>query len=103
MKISTKWLAGALLFSATVAQAEVRYQLTDLGTLGGKNSFDNSINNLGQVVGQANLADGSSHAFLYSGGPLVDLRTLGGTSSTAAAINDHSVIVGSASTAGNLT
>lgn len=71
---------------------------TDLGTLGGLNSFANAINDAGQVVGGASTLGGDTHAFVYSGGSLLDLGTLGGNSSVAYDINNHGVIVGSAAT-----
>ena len=61
-------------------------RMYDLGTLGGTNinhggiatitSFATDINNLGQVVGQAAVPDGSQHAFLYHNGMMTDLNDL---------------------------
>ena len=54
-----------------------RYFLTDLGTLGGTESFAYGINDKGQVVGSSRLAgDTSTHAFLYSNGKMTDLSPL---------------------------
>lgn len=72
------------------------YQIIDLGTLGGDQSSASDVNNLAQVVGFADLPDGTHHAFLYSGGPLQDLGTLGGAYSSASAINDNGQIAGTA-------
>src|ERR1039458_9086707 len=53
--------------------------ITDLGTLGGTQSWASGINASGQVVGSAQIAgDATWHAFLYSGGIMTDLGTLGG-------------------------
>lgn len=69
----------------------VRYEVTDLGTLGGPgtNSFGYDINNEGWVAGSGNLtADGPQHSFLWYGrGPLIDLGTLGGPNSEPGGLN----------------
>jgi probable HAF family extracellular repeat protein len=54
-----------------------RYFVTDLGTLGGTESFAYAINDVGQVVGQSSTAgDASTHSFLYSNGRMTDLYPL---------------------------
>ena len=45
-----------------------RYNVTDLGTLGGETSQANAINNAGQVVGGASTKSGNNHAFLWRPG-----------------------------------
>lgn len=78
--------------------------LTELGTLGGDDSFAYSINASGQIVGRSSTArNASSRAFLYSGGAMSDLGTLGGNNSFAQGINDSGQVVGSANIAGNAT
>ena len=75
------------------------YTIVDLGTLGGSSSEANAINAKGEVVGSAQLADGTSHAVLWDPGQAgKDLGTLGGSSSTALAINLLGEIVGSSDT-----
>jgi probable HAF family extracellular repeat protein len=50
---------------------------SDLGTLGGTNSWASGINDRGAVVGGAHLAgDATSHAFLWNRGTMTDLGTL---------------------------
>ncbi len=54
-----------------------RYFITDLGTLGGTESFAYAINDSGQVVGLSTIAgDAAVHSFLYSNGKVTDLYPL---------------------------
>ena len=57
------------------------------------------MNNLGQVVGRADTADGGFHAFLWDGRKMHDLGTLGGAASAAVDINDDGQVIGIADTA----
>lgn len=80
--ILTSIAASSLLATLTLAQPPRRYNVTDLGTLGGggTNSTATDINSQGWVAGSSNLtAGGPQHAFLWYGrAPLHDLGTLGG-------------------------
>ncbi|MCU1283886.1 MAG: hypothetical protein JWO13_236 [Acidobacteriales bacterium] len=66
----------------------------DLGTLGGDGSIASDINNSGQIVGEAQRADGNIHPALFINGQVQDLGTLGGLEGHASAINDSGSIVG---------
>jgi probable HAF family extracellular repeat protein len=80
----------ALLSSA---QAQHRYTVTDLGTLGGNDSDAEALNNKGHVVGMAAPAnDNFMHAFLYNG-QMHDLGTIG-QFSIAYSINNRDEMVG---------
>ena len=68
--------------------------VTQLGTLGGANSYATAVNDSGQVVGHAATASGYDNAFLEIGGVMQDLGTLDGGCSYAYGINDSGVIVG---------
>jgi probable HAF family extracellular repeat protein len=71
--------------------------LFDLGTLGGAESTATSLNDRGQVVGYASVANGHDHAFLWENGAMSDLGTLaGGDVSRAHDINNHGEVVGEA-------
>jgi probable HAF family extracellular repeat protein len=91
----------AYLDDAYLTQHAVRWtpNLTDMGTLGGKNSGANQINASGFVVGWADIPNNRSHAALW--GPHTkasDLGTLGGKTSSANGINTQGDAVGSSQT-----
>jgi probable HAF family extracellular repeat protein len=62
-----------------------------------------AMNDLGQLVGSADKADFSSHAFVWKndGSPFLDLGTLGGDFSDGYAINASGQVAGCSYTAGN--
>ena len=64
-----------------------------LGTLGGRHSYAQAVNDSGSVVGSSTNRNGYLNAFLYSGG-MVNLGTLGGTTSAAYDINSAGSVVG---------
>jgi len=76
--------------------------MKDLGTLSGRFSGAEAINDRGEVTGFADTAGGAaSHAFVWSPWRgMKDLGTLGGTFSGAAAINDRGEVTGGADTTG---
>ncbi len=80
----------------SAVQAASPYVVTDLGSLDGRDSQANAINNLGQILGKTGVTNVSymgqpEHPFLYSGGVMIDLGTSGGM---AWAINNSGQIVG---------
>ncbi|HEY0996708.1 MAG TPA: FG-GAP-like repeat-containing protein, partial [Gemmatimonadaceae bacterium] len=75
-------------------------QAIDLGTLGGAYAQANDVNDAGQVVGQAQLADGSHHAFLWENGVMKDLGAPAGKTTNANGINKWGVVVGTVSGSG---
>lgn len=89
----------------TTSPAATRYEVTDLGSLGGEYRWAGGINAAGQVVGDSTTAPGQepnspgTHAFLWDRGTMTDLGTLGGDMSTAIDINDAGQVVGFSETA----
>lgn len=69
---------------------------SDLGTLGGLFGSARDINSAGQVVGSAECASRTNHAFVWDPTTRVmqDLGTLGGNTSEADAINDRGEVAG---------
>jgi probable HAF family extracellular repeat protein len=99
----------ALPLSSAVITTSVRassrsYTATELGILSGPFSQARSINNIGQIVGEASVGseDIPVHAFLYQDGIMTDIGTFGGQYSYAFAINNSGQITGQASYPGDL-
>jgi len=96
MKMNYGTLAAGLLAALAVTlapPASSQAQATGLGTLGGSYSYAYSINNAGEVVGQASTADGSWKPFLWSEGTMSALPT-GGGDGVAYAVNNAGDAVG---------
>ncbi len=97
-------LAAAILlsFAGHSVCDQVRYTLTDLGTLpGGVGTFAYGINDNGQVVGSGpvGVGSGANRAFLYSDGIMTDLNSMvsvppGWTIQDAMGINASGQIAG---------
>jgi len=94
-------LFALLLLLASLASGQTRYNVTDLGTLGGNYSYPKGVNSTGDVVGISTVAgDASYHSFLWTAtGGLQDIGTLGGDSAYAVAINSSQQIIGTSTTA----
>lgn len=76
-----------------------RGAIVDLGTLGGQGSLALAINDAGVVVGEADVAGGAQHAFIWHHGRMADLNDLippggGLVLESARAINAAGEIVG---------
>jgi probable HAF family extracellular repeat protein len=75
---------GTLLYSEpdpslaiAASDAKRKYFITDLGTLGGTQSFALGINDVGQVFGTSSITgDATQHAFLYQNGTMADIGDL---------------------------
>jgi len=96
-------MALLAMMNLNLQAANIRYNVTDLGTL---DSFDVAqawgINNQGEVVGvvqEVYSGAGSHRAVLFDStgaGDVIDLGTLGGETASALSINNRGQIVGSA-------
>jgi probable HAF family extracellular repeat protein len=98
-------IAAALLPLAWPVEghAGALYAVTDLGTLGGRQSQALGISPNGYIAGWALTAAGQQHAFLYKAGVMHDLGTLGGRFSIAYAVNSSGEVMGFGGTAGGET
>lgn len=67
--------------------------ITDLGSLGGRETQGRAINDAGQVVGWSQTAAGQYHAFLWENGTMTDLAPVVGEFSAAVAINNQGQIL----------
>ncbi|MCX6873699.1 MAG: putative Ig domain-containing protein [Verrucomicrobia bacterium] len=71
--------------------------MTEIGTLGGDESWAYAINNAGQVAGTSSSLSIDTHAFLFTDETgMADLGTLGGYVSTAFALDSAGFVVGTA-------
>ena len=79
-----------------------RYEIIDLGTLGGSSSSGVGVNGRGEVAGESVVSSGVLHAFVWSDGVMRDLGTLGEPSSYAfvLGINERGQLVFPASDGG---
>lgn len=100
-RAGTVWVAMLVvgLVAAGTASAAT-YTVIDLGTLGGKSSAANDMNNRGDVVGWAATPSGAVHAFVFRDGHMIDIGTLGGRNSAATGISDNRAVVGTSGVAG---
>jgi|GEM_PF-1858998 len=96
--MKTFYLLCIFAMVSSAALGLPKYTFTDLGTLGGENSYAYAINNNGQVIGRADNIDGQRRAVLFdpNGTMNIDLGTLpaGNGDSWAYAINNIGQIVG---------
>jgi probable HAF family extracellular repeat protein len=84
----------AIAYQSALAQA--MYRMTDLGALGGVESYGFSLNASGQATGFVTMADGSYRGFIWknNGTPMQDLGTLGGAYTQGFAINSKGQVTG---------
>jgi len=87
----------------SLVQAEILYNIVDLGLIDGSTStFPEDINNNGQVVGWCEYDNGSRQGFLWESDQITGLGALSGKpQSSAFGINDSGQIVGHSWNVGN--
>jgi probable HAF family extracellular repeat protein len=77
-------LLGSGLAQAQASSLRVRYQVQDLGTLGGDRTEPGGINDKGEIEGFAQLpGDSQEQAFFWANGKITAIPGLGATNSTA--------------------
>lgn len=97
-------LALSLGLLALAVSAQPAFRILDLGTLGGRASRANAVNEDGAVVGEAETTSGELHAFLWTtNGGMKDLGALGGRISRAHGLNDRDEVVGEVETTNGVT
>lgn len=74
-------------------------RITNLGTLGGNESFATALNDAGVIVGRSRTATRDVRPFVWRDGVMADLGTLGGSHGRAEDINDAGWIVGASARA----
>lgn len=80
--IKAMTLFAALAVPARLSAQQIRYTVTDLGTLGGTFSEAVGVSNRGSISGFSTLpGDSVVHGFLWQKGEMTDLGTLGGPNS----------------------
>ena len=92
--------ASSLLAALAIAQPAPRYNVRDLGAVGGAAGQPEMITNNGLVVGVAGFPDGTEHAVLWYDVWRGDFGppAFGGQNSIAFGINEHGQAVGQAET-----
>jgi probable HAF family extracellular repeat protein len=103
------FMLSASALSAPTAAHAASYAVTDLGTLGGTESFGNGLNAGGQVAGASYTTGGAAyHTFLWkpaspngASGTKTDLGTLGGTQSFGNGLNVSGQVTGESFTTGD--
>ncbi len=100
---------SVLALPVTTAAHAASYTITDLGTLGGSESFGSGLNASGQVAGASyTTGDADYHTFLWkpttpngASGTKTDLGTLGGTQSFGNGLNASGQVTGESFTTGD--
>jgi probable HAF family extracellular repeat protein len=79
-----------VIFISNFVSADTRFNITDLGTLGGEWTHATSINDWGQIVGGSRDTTETWHPILWENGTENNLNIIG----EAYSINNSGVIVG---------
>jgi hypothetical protein len=86
-------LAWIVLFAAAPARAATTYLLTDLGTLGGTNSYGTAIGEDGSATGYSDILGGGTRGFIWTiGGGMQSLGVIGGGDSRGLDISGDNIV-----------
>jgi len=94
--VGSAFMAGS--YHAIILDMTGGTNYTDLGSLGGHDNAPRAINDMGQIVGEAQAPSQPIVAALFAPTGIVTFGTLGGQESMACAINDLGQTVGWAQT-----
>jgi probable HAF family extracellular repeat protein len=72
----------------------LRYAVTDIGSLGGPETYPNDVDDTGWVTGFSWTAESAIHSYRWRAGEMVDLGSLSGGDSVAYGVNSLGQVVG---------
>lgn len=93
MRLVCQLALGLGVYFASNAGAQM-YQIVDIGSLGGDDTFAYDINNLDQIAGVSQDASGEFRGFIWTDGSMLDLDQFGGEWTSSLRLNDLGHVAG---------